>query len=126
MKLKSLFTITALVSLLFGVGLLAAPAILVGTLTGQQPDALGVHISREAGALVLAVSVISWMARNAERSNSTNAIVVGLSIAFPLLAILSAVSTWNGTLAPTYWVNFILFSILALGFWVVGRPSFRS
>ncbi len=126
MKLKNLFTINAVITFSFGVGLLAAPATILNLFTGLMPDALGIHIARELGVLVLAFSLISWMVRSAEPSKATNALVMGLALAYPVLAILAAISTLNGTLAPTYWVNVFLFTILAIGFWVMGKPSLRA
>ncbi len=126
MKLGTLFTLSAVAGFAFGIGLLAFPGTLIGLLSGQTPDALGTHIAREAGTLVLAVGIISWMARRAEPSLGTNAIVAGLAVAYPILAIVAIASILAGLLAPTYWVNVILFVLFGLGFWIVGKPSFGT
>ncbi len=126
MSLKNLFTLSAVVSSLLGLGLLLAPGPLMAARTGQAPDVLTAHVASQFGTAMLAVGVISWMARRAPDSPARNAIVVGLILLYVLLPIETAISIFRGSESAEGFVLVIVFGLMAAGFMVLGRPKLRA
>lgn len=64
-KVGLLFSVTAVVEAATGLALLIAPAPLVQVLLGAAPDApIGTTAARVAGAAVLSLAVVCWIARD--------------------------------------------------------------
>lgn len=122
MNLKNLFTASALVAILLGLGLILVPVPLMTARTGHPPDVLTAHVARQFGTALLAAGVISWMARHATDSSARNAIVIGLSLLYTLLPIETAISIARGSESAEGFVLVIVFGLLALGFILIGRP----
>lgn len=77
--IKSLLIITAIFEVLTGVVLLASPSRAGLSLTGSPIDsAAGVIITRVAGAALLAIGVICWLARDHGHSPAGQALIGGL------------------------------------------------
>ena len=126
MNLKNLFTLSAVVSSLLGLGLLLAPGPLMAVRTGQAPDVLTAHVASQFGTAMLAAGVISWLARGAPDSPARNAIVVGLVLLYVLLPIETAISIFRGSESAEGFVLVFVFGLLAAGFMVVGKPRLRA
>lgn len=63
--MQTLFTITLIVELLFGLGFLILPGMLVG-LFGVTLDDFGVALDRFFGSALLGFVVLMWFARSTE------------------------------------------------------------
>jgi hypothetical protein len=124
MNLKNLFTASALVAIMLGLGLILVPVPLMTARTGQPPDILTTHVARQFGTVMLTSGVISWMARNAADSAARNAIVVGLTLLYVLLPIETAISVARGAESVEGLVLVIIFGLLAFGFLLIGKPRF--
>ncbi len=124
MNLKNLFTTSALVAIMLGLGLILVPVPLMTARTGQPPDILTTHVARQFGTVMLTSGVISWMARNAADSAARNAIVVGLTLLYVLLPIETAISVVRGAESVEGLVLVIIFGLLAFGFLLIGKPRF--
>jgi hypothetical protein len=122
MNLKNMFTISALVAIFLGLGLILAPAPLMTARTGHPPDVLTAHVARQFGIAMLAAGVISWMARRANDSTARNAIVVGLALLYVLLPVETAISILRGSESAEGFVLVIVFGLLAAGFIYLGKP----
>ena len=122
MNLKNLFTASALVAILLGLGLILVPVPLMTARTGHPPDVLTAHVARQFGTALLAAGVISWMARHATDSSARNAIVIGLSLLYTLLPIETAISIARGSESAEGFVLVVVFGLLAVGFILIGRP----
>ena len=122
MNLKNLFTASALVAILLGLGLILVPVPLMTARIGYPPDVLTAHVARQFGTALLAAGVISWMARHATDSSARNAIVIGLSLLYTLLPIETAISIPRGSESAEGFVLVIVFGLLAVGFILIGRP----
>lgn len=92
-----MFTASALVGILLGLGLILIPEPLMTARTGQSPDVLTAHVARQFGVAMLAVGVISWLARRSKESPERNAIVVGLALLYVLLPIETVISIVRGS-----------------------------
>lgn len=122
MNLKNMFTISALVAILLGLGLILAPAPLMTARTGHAPDVLTAHVARQFGTAMLAAGVISWMARRTTDSPARNAIVVGLALLYVVLPIETAISILRGSESAEGFVLVVVFGLLAVGFILIGKP----
>ncbi len=126
MNLKNIFTASALVGILLGLGLILVPEPLMTARTGQPPDVLTAHVARQFGVAMLAVGVISWLARHSKESTERNAIVVGLALLYVLLPIETVISIVRGSESVEGLLLVVVFSLLAVGFILVGRPRLTS
>jgi len=122
MNLKNLFTASALVASLLGLGLILVPGSLMTARTGQPPDILTAHVATQFGIAMLATGVISWMTRDAADSAARNAIVAGLTLLYVLLPIETAISIARGSESAEGFLLVVVFGLLAVGFILIGRP----
>ena len=123
LNLKNLFIISALVASLLGLGLILAPVPLMAARTGQPPDILTAHVARQFGIAMLAIGIISWMARNASDSGARNSIVVGFALDYVLLPIETIISIVRGSESVEGFVLVAIFGLLAVGFILIGKPK---
>jgi len=79
MKHRPLFIATALIEVGAGLALIVSPAWTVSILIGGRFDtAADSIVGRVAGAALLALAVVSWLARNEVYGNAATGIVTGL------------------------------------------------
>ena len=116
MKLKTLFTLSAILLGFLGAGLLFAPSPLISMRTGQAPGDLTQHIARQFGTLALVLAYIAWRMRSAMPSDGRKTVILGLTLAFSILPIETALSIFSGAESAEGWVLVAIFALLALGF----------
>lgn len=75
MKMRTLFVINAVIQLIFGLGFMFAPTVLLG-LFGTRTDAIGITLSHVAGGVILSLAIISWLGKDVE-GPAQNAIAWG-------------------------------------------------
>ncbi len=113
--MKTLFTLHAFVSWLFGLALLLIPvALLAGY--GITADVGGTLLARLLGGALFGLGVAAWFARGAAPSEALRALILGdavVSIIGSLVSIHGVLSGGTGVLG---WVNVILFGFFAVGF----------
>jgi hypothetical protein len=115
MTVKTLFIITALATLLLGLGWLLFPAVML-TQWGVQPSEILVYISRRYAVLFLGYSVTMWLARNAEPSSVRRAIIAGALVVTAVLTVVSLLGITSGMINFTGWISFGVELLLAMGF----------
>jgi|GEM_PF-1687217 len=97
MKIKVLLIISAVYMLLVGAGHLAAPiAMSAGVFSSGASPEISAFL-RHYSALFLAVSIMNWMARDAEASPARNAIITANIIIYGFGAVLDIVASFTGT-----------------------------
>jgi hypothetical protein len=121
-KLNIMFTIVAIITFLMGLGVTLAPALMLGSFGVDATPALA-HMSRALGGAVLALAIITWMARNSGPSEARNALVVGLSLFLALTAIEDIRAILTGILNPIAWIPVILEAILLVLVIIAGRSA---
>ena len=62
MKTSTLLVIYAAISLIFGIGFLFSPNLIL-SMYGLELDALGIFLARILGAAMLALAVLTWSTR---------------------------------------------------------------
>src|ERR1051325_6631192 len=96
MKLKTVFIAHAVAEVIFGLGFLLAPGVLLGLL-GASTDATGLALSHIAGAVILSLAIISWLARDVPAGKLRDALVWSFAIAHGAARIVVALARWAGT-----------------------------
>jgi hypothetical protein len=77
--MSALLLVTALLEVLTGLALLATPSLVVSLLLGTVLDSSsGMVLARVAGAALLSIGIVSWLARNDRRSPATGGLVWAL------------------------------------------------
>lgn len=115
MKLSTLFTVHAIVALLFGFGFVFAPAATLAPY-GVTVNEGGILISRLLGAAFFGFSMISWFARNSEESTARQAIVLGYFLGFSVGFAASLFGQLSNVGNALGWSTVGIYLLLALGY----------
>jgi hypothetical protein len=124
MKLKALFVITAVISILFGIGFYLLPAQVVSTF-GVTADEGMQHMTRNFGSAVVAIGAMCWAAREATDSKARRAIILANFIYFTLGSISILLFQLTGIPNINGWVTFAFHVPLALafGYFLFAKPA---
>jgi hypothetical protein len=123
MKLKVLFVIKSLVSLLFGIPILIMPDKLLA-LYGLTLDGDGMFMAREYGGALLGIAALCWFARNAEGPRALKAIIV-FGVLYDLVNLfVSLHANLSGLMNLLGWgiVAIYLFFTIGFGYFLVRKP----
>ena len=115
MKLSTVFTVNAVVALLFGLGFVIAPAATLAPY-GVTIDEAGVQVARFFGAALLGYAAITWFARNTEKSSARRALVLGLFLGFGIGFVVSLVNQLSGLQNALGWSTVVLFLLFTLAY----------
>ncbi len=116
MNLKNLFTIAAVLSLLFGLAFLLMPATALGWYGITLMPAAGILMTRLFAASLLGVAVLAWLARSLGASEARSAIVLGIIVMDTLGFIVSLLAQLGGVANQLGWSTVAIYLLLALGF----------
>jgi hypothetical protein len=108
MKHKTLFTVDAVVLLLFGLGFLFVPAPLI-SFYGAELQPPGVAMGRFFGASMLALAWIVFRSKDVDQSKVVDAIMQGNILVWILAAGIALLGQFQGTF------NLMGWSTIALG-----------
>lgn len=120
MKINTLFSVYAVIALIFCIGLLAAPAFWID-LYGGEVELQATFLLRLVGALFGGVAAMSWAGRNAEPSGSRDAMVLGLAVLNGLAAVVALFTALSGVYNYLAWGPVATFAILGLAFALTKR-----
>ena len=127
MSFKNLMVIKALVSLVFGILMLAIPyklfsifSIMLGT-GGMFP-------AREYGAALIGIVFLCWFARDVTESETKKAIIIALFVYNLIGFILTIITVIVGVLNPLGWliVFVYLFFTLGFGYFLIKSQAVKS
>ena len=113
--MKTLFSITLIVELLFGVGFIAMPATLTGTFGVTLSD-FGVALARFFGSALLGFVVLLWYGRSTEESGTHRAVVATMFTYFAISTIFMILAQTSGLMNVMGWATVGLHLILAIAF----------
>lgn len=129
MKLNHFLTIHGVIYLVFGLGLLAVPAPLVGLYGLTGLDASGILLARLQAPFLIGIGVMSLIARNTDNpSSAAYAILVGLGLANAISAVITLIANIAGLFNVLGWSDPVLFVVLAAGcgHFLVGNRGARQ
>jgi hypothetical protein len=122
MKLNVMFTIAAIVLILFGLLSFFAPPALTGT------DVTAAFSAKINGVVLLSLGVMAWLVRNDGPSKTRDSVVLGYTLLFALWAAVSLYGVFLVDM-PTHtisWGPALIQALLAVGFFVSGRASMST
>lgn len=118
MKASYVFTVTAIVALVFGLAFVLVPSQTL-SLYDVTLDAAGLFIARLLGAAFLMFAVVSWLVRNAGPSPERQAIALAFFAGDAVAFVASLLAQLDGIANALGWSTVAIYLILALGFgWV--------
>lgn len=119
MTAKAFLIIVAILTAIFGLGMVLAPGKCLATL-GLTPDVSGDVAGRIAGTALIGLAVGFWYARDADMSGMMSPAAKGVlygGCIFNILGVIVAIwATISGTMGPMGWVLAVIHLILAIGF----------
>ena len=124
MKYKTLMLIKAVVCLVFGFLLLFFPNQLL-TLMGAALGAAGLFTARLYGATLVGNLLLTWYARDAEKSTTRRAITLDLFIYDAIGLVVTLINALNGTLNWLGWGIVVVYLFFTIGFgyfWFTKKP----
>ena len=105
--------------------MIGADRVLLATAAPASTPVFMVMSLRFGGVGFLALGVIAWLVRNAEASKTRDALVLGYTLVFALMAVVSL----HGYALPghsIFWVTASTQALVAVGFFVAGRSSMSA
>src|SRR3954470_19496298 len=116
MQLKALFLVTGVVETVTGLALLAVPAVVLAALLGIQPAiAETLLVARIAGAALLAIGVVSALARDDASLPAQRGLLTGILLYDVLAALLLGYSGVVMAIGgPALWPAVALHTLLAV------------
>ena len=118
MSFKNLMVIKALVSLAFGILLLAIPDKLLSIFGATLSDG-GIFTAREYGAALFGNLFLCWFAKSAVESDTRRAIILALFVYDLIGFIVTAITVISGVLNPLGWLIAFVYLFFTLGFEVL-------
>lgn len=115
MKLSTMFILNAFFALLFGLGFVLVPAMVLSWY-GVVLDANGLYIARLLGAALLSFGILSWLVRNSTDSSVIRAVVLSFFIGNMLGFLLSLIDQLQRPENPLDWSTVAIYLLLGLGF----------
>lgn len=114
MKLRTFFTIAAIIALIYAVGLLLIPGTM-NTLYGLGASSSEKLLARFFGVDLLILGLILWLGKDLN-GVSSRPIVTGNLIGDAVGFIITLVGTLRGTMNGLGWSAVLIYLLLALGF----------
>ncbi|MBW8012258.1 MAG: hypothetical protein FVQ83_13645 [Chloroflexi bacterium] len=115
MKLNTLFTINAIVALLFGLGFVLMPDQVLDLYDVTLDDA-GTYVANIFGAALLGFATMTWLARNSSASEARNGLMWGLFIEHTVGFVFSLMAQTNEIMNAMGWSIVAIYGLLALGY----------
>ena len=115
MKLSNLLVVNTVVALVYGIILVLTPATMLslyGITQGPGEKLMGQYF----GSALIAIGLLSWLARNVADSEAQRAIILALLISDVIGLIVSVLGTVSGVMSAFGWSAVGIYLLLALGF----------
>lgn len=115
MKLSTLFVITTVIALLFGLVFILIPASVLA-LYGVETNVTGLYMSRLLGAAFIIIGIISWMVKDSLSSTELRAILLAFFVGDMLGFVISLYYQIQGNSNALGWSTVAIYLLLGLGF----------
>jgi len=120
MKLSHVYIFNTLVALVYALGLLIVPATIM-SLHGIGSDPSTILMARYFGVGLLGIGLVTWLARNSDKSQARDSISLGFLISYVVGLVLSLWATLTGQMNAVGWLPVVIYLLL-----IVGIGYFRS
>ena len=115
MKLKHLLIINTVVCAVYGIPLLLLPATML-SLHGVAQDPGTRLMAQYFGSALIAIGLLTWLARDVTDSEAQGAIILALLIANVIGIVISVLGTVSGPMNALGWLGAAVYALLALGY----------
>ncbi len=115
MKFSNLLLVNAVVSLVYGVGLVLLPATLL-SMYGVTPGPAVNLASQLFGVELLHVGLICWFARNVSDGPAQRALIIASLIGQVIGVIIALMGTLSGVFNAVGWSAVAIYLLLGLGY----------
>jgi hypothetical protein len=115
MKLRNLFLINTVVALLFALGFLILPGVLLN-LFGFTNDASTRLLGRFVGVELLVGGLMTFLARDSRDSNALEAITLSNLVASVVGFLASLAGMLSGAMSILGWLIVVTYLLLSIGF----------
>lgn len=124
MKLKVMLVVIAVVTIVFGVSLLLAPAQLL-YLYGITADTPLKFVAQLFGTALIGFAVLTWSARNSSDSGALRAIILALFVSTLIGFIVAVLGALAGFMNPLSWSTVVIYLIFTavFGYFQFVRPT---
>ena len=123
MKPTLLFTLSSIYMGLIGLTVLISPVVGMGLDAGASTHLIAQ--ARIQASLYIGIAILNWFTRNAETSKARDAIFLGNTVIFGLMAILFGLLMFTGE-PVTGWVIVAIALFFAIAFFVTGRANMST
>ena len=115
MKFRTLLVINAVIALGYGLSSLLVPATLL-SIYGITQEPAAILMSRFFGVALLAIGVLTLLARDITSADAKRAIIIALLISDAVGVVVAAQGTLSGVMSAVGWSAFGLYLLLGLGY----------
>ena len=115
MKFKTMMVIKAVVSLAFGIPMVAVPGLLM-SIFGVTLDPAGILMARLYGATLFGNFMLTWFGRNIAASDGRRAICIHLFVYDAIGCIVALWATLSGVMNVLGWSVVLLYLLITFGF----------
>ena len=115
MKLKTLFIVTTIITIVFGVAFVVIPWQ-VYSFYGIECNAHLNYMGQLFGAALIAIGLICWRSRSAADSESRRAIIFSIFIADAIGFIVALIGQLNNVVNALGWTTVAIYLLLSIGF----------
>jgi hypothetical protein len=115
MTLRTLFTITAIIAVLFGLALALAPTPTLKSF-GVEVNDTAIFMARLLGATFLGNGILAWLVKDSPGSSDLRSIVLVFFVTNLLGLVISLITKLQVASNVLGWVTVIIYLLFALGF----------
>jgi hypothetical protein len=115
MKLKTLFTIYALVGIIFGLAFLLVPDQAISSY-GESLGDPGRNVTRYLGATFIGLSILAWTVRNETKGQGLWSIVLGFFVASAIGLVVSIFDVMDAEGNVLDWLTVVLYLFYTISF----------
>ncbi len=115
MRFRTLLIINAVIALGYAIGVLVLPETIL-SIHGITQGSAEVLMARFFGVTLLAIGLLTWLARDVTAADTLRAIAIALLISDIVGATVSAQGTLSGVMSAVGWSAFALYVLLGLGY----------
>lgn len=115
MKLKHLLVINTVIGFVYGIPLLLLPATML-SLHGLAQDPATMLVGQFFGVGLVAIGLLTWLARNVTDSKAQGAIILALLISDVIGVVIAVLGTVSGPMNALGWLGAAAYALLALGY----------
>jgi hypothetical protein len=116
MNLRAVMRIHIIISLIFGLGFLLIPNLLLQLFFGKTTDATGELMARFLGASIIGQLLLAWFGQNVTEKTAQRAIVLGLMIPLVIGATVKILAQLSGEFVTLGWGCIISAIVLSVAY----------